>query len=188
MKSSLLLSLALFLAPAAAFAQAGPPPPPDATDGAHAPPTAAQMAAMQQMRAQMEQMHVQVRSQMLGSLTAQHRTAVASIVGQLALSANPDPAGAARQLDLILSPGEKQSVLNVAANAHNTMHAMMEQHRAQMESTMTADQRTQMAAREAKMQAFRQSHPRPEMNDPGTIVLHTLGAFGGPEGMHGHGF
>jgi len=157
-------------------------------DGAHAP-TAAQRAAMQQMRAQLEQVHLQTRSQMLASLTAQHRAAIANIVGQLALAPNPDPAVAARQVDLLLSAGEKQSVINVAANARNAMHSLMEQHRAQMESTMSADQRAQMAQREAKMEAFRQSHPRTQVSDPGTIVLHTLAAIGGFRGeMRGHGF
>jgi hypothetical protein len=181
MKHSLVLSLAFALTPVGALAQGAPPPPPDA--GA---PTAGQRAAMQQLHAQMEQNRLQTRSRMLAALSPAHRTAIANIVGQLVLSPNPDPRAAAQALDAALSPAEKQSVLVIHQTDRANMEALMQQHQAQFESSMTPEQRAEMQQREAKMQAFKQSHPRPEANDAGLIVLHTLGTFGGHE-MHGPG-
>jgi hypothetical protein len=66
----------------------------------------------------------------------------------------------------------------------------MQQSRAAWESTLSADQRAQLAQREAGRQAFRQSHPDgswPGATDPGAILLRTLADVGGPA-MHGRPF
>ncbi len=181
MKSSLVLALALTCSPVVAFAQGVPPPGPDMAQGSP------HRAAIRQMRAQAEQLRVQTRSRILTALTPAHRAAVANVVGQLVLSADPNPRAAAQALDATLTPAEKQSVLAIEQAARSNMQALFTQQRAAFESTLTADQRARMQQHAAKMEAFRQSHPLPaDANDPGSIVLRTLGNMGGPRGMPGH--
>src|SRR5450755_2655600 len=185
MKRSIVLSLALALMPAAALAQGAPPPGPPGMAGPA--PTASQPAAMRQMHAQAQALRVQTRSRIVAALTPAHRTAVANLFGQLALSPNPDPRGAAQSLDAMFSAAEKQSIVAVATAEHEDLHSLMQQARAQFESTLSADQRARMARHEAEMKSIHQRRGlAAEAADPGTIVLHTLGSFGGP-GMHGPG-
>jgi len=69
----------------------------------------------QQMRAnfqQMEQLHKQLRAQVLGALTPAHKQLLATIAGNLAISASPDLKAAVKQLDAALSPSEKSAILN----------------------------------------------------------------------------
>jgi hypothetical protein len=58
----------------------------------------------------MMQMHQQMRSDMLGALTPQSKTLLATVAGQLATSPAPDVKAAAAQLDAALSPAEKQAI------------------------------------------------------------------------------
>jgi hypothetical protein len=184
MKRSIMLSLALAFAPVAGLAQGAPSPGPPGMES-NSVPTSAQMSAMRQVHAQAEAAHVQARSRLIAALSPAHRTAVASIFGQLALAPNPDLHAAAQSLDALLTPAEKQSVVSIAAAERSNMHALMQQARAQFESTLSADQRERMAQRHAKMEDMRQNHPLPaDAADPGAIVLRTLGAFGG-HGMRG---
>ena len=175
-----ILSLGLLLSPALASAQdAGAPPPPRAT------PTAQQRALMEQTRTQMQQIHAQARSQMLASLSPAHRTAVANVIGQMAISPNPNPALAARQIDAVLTRAEGQSILRTHQAAKAQMQTLHSQMRAQFESSLTPDQRAQMEAHRAQ---FAQGHPggmnaRPSSTDPGSILLRALGPEHG--GMHG---
>lgn len=175
-----ILSLGLLLSPALASAQdAGAPPPPRAT------PTAQQRALMEQTRTQMQQIHAQARSQMLASLSPAHRTAVANVIGQMAISPNPNPALAARQIDAVLTQAEGQSILRTHQAAKAQMQTLHSQMRAQFESSLTPDQRAQMEAHRAQ---FAQGHPggmnaRPSSTDPGSILLRALGPEHG--GMHG---
>jgi hypothetical protein len=179
MMRSLIFTLALVFAPAAVLAQVPPP----ALNGDTAP-SAQQMAAMQQMHAQMEGLRVQTRTRMLAALTPQHRAAIANIVGQLAVAPNPDQRGAAQALDAVLAPVEKQSILTIDAAQRANMHALMQQQRAAFEATLSADQRARLAQHWAKTETFRQSHPRPTLlSDPGAIVLRTLGNFGPSGGL-----
>ncbi len=180
-----ILSLGLLLAPAVASAQAAPP------DAGPATPSAQMRSAMQQARLQMEQIHTQARNQMLGSLSPAHRSAVANVIGQMAVSPNPNPAVAARQIDAILTQAEGQSILRTHASAKAQMLALRTQMRTQFENSLTPDQRAQMEARRAE---FAQQHPAGaparsaglSSTDPGTILLHALGPAHGPErGMHG---
>ena len=78
-------------------------------------------AQMQQLR----QMHVQVRSQILGYLTPAHKALLAQIAGQLAISPNPDYDAAASRLDAALSASEKQNIMNAGNAAMTKMRAMM---------------------------------------------------------------
>ena len=182
MNRSLLFSLALAMMPTMSLAQAAPPLPMAADRVA---PTAAQLAAMQQFHAQLQQVRQQNRARLLAALTPQHRSAVAAVVGQLALSPSPDIAGAARQVDAILSGGERQSILSIE-DAHRTqMQALMQQHRASFDATLSAQDRARMVQHEAQMQASRPNEPQ---QDAGQIILRTLGNFGSFDGhMHGPG-
>jgi hypothetical protein len=184
MKHLLALSVALVFAPAAVGAQSAPVP---AAADASAPNSQLR-AAREQFRAQMQTARLQTRARLLAALTPAHRTAVANIFGQLALAANPNPRAAAQALDAVLAPAEKESILSIAAAERANMQALMQQQRATIESTLSAEQRAQMAQRDAQRQAFMQSHPRRAyVPDAGAIVLRTLGGFGGgPAGMHGH--
>lgn len=128
---------------------------------------------------------------MLGSLSAAHRSAIANVVGQLAIAPTPNLALAAHQIDAILTQGEGQSILRTHAAAKAQMETIRTQMRTQFENSLTPDQRAQMEARRAE---FAQQHPAgtqarlagPGSNDPGTILLHALIPGGGKEhGMHG---
>jgi putative ribosome biogenesis GTPase RsgA len=148
--------------------------------------TAQQQAAMQQVRTLVEQNRAQTRARLLAALTPAHRTAVASIVGQLVLSTTPNPKAAIQSLDAILAPAEKTSILNISAADKANMRTIMQQQRSIMESSMTADQKAAMAQREAQRQTFMQAHPRPaHVPDAGAILLRTLGDVGGPGGPGG---
>jgi hypothetical protein len=184
-KRSVLLSLALTLGPAPALAQGAPPPgalPP--APGAPPPafaPSAQQRALMRQAHAQLEAFRLQTRVRILAALTPQHRATVATLAGQLVLSANPDPRAAAQALDAVLSPAEKQSILVISAAQRASMRAFMQQQRATFSAGLSPDQRAEMARREAERQAYVQSHPRPaRVEDAGKVVLRTLGDFGPP--------
>jgi len=156
MKALKLIGLCLAFAPSAVLAQtAAPdvaPPHPD-------------FAAMQQMHAQMEQIHQQARSQILGALTPAHRALLANVVGQLAVAPNPDRAAAARALDAALTQNEARAILAASSAARTQSHALMESARAQFEASLPADQR-------ARMQQHMEV--RPEGQEPGSGKRETL--------------
>jgi len=188
MKRSIVLSLALMLAPASALAQSEPPGPPPDGAAAFSTPSPAQRAAMEQFRTAAQQYHIQTRSNMLASLSPAHRSALASLVGQLALTPNPNYKAAIAQVDAMLSPNERTSIVNISTAERNSMHALMQQQRAAMASTLTPAQQSEMAQREAKRQAFEASHPRPtHVPDPGAILLRTLASPAGGWGGGHHG-
>jgi hypothetical protein len=136
MKAFTTLGLLLALSPAAALAQTAAPD--------TALPPHPSFAAMEQMHAQMEQLHQQARLQMLAALTPAHRALLASVVGQLAIAPNPDRAAAARTLDSALTQNEGRTILSVVANERTASHNMMEAARQQFEASLTADQRAQL--------------------------------------------
>jgi hypothetical protein len=90
---------------------------------------------MAQMDAQMRQLHIQARSAMLQAISAQHRQLLAQIVGNLAISPNPDFAGATKQLDAALSAQEAQAVVRIQTQFHQQMDQLMQAHIRQMESS-----------------------------------------------------
>lgn len=177
MKRSLLLPiLALALTPAVAGAQPMAP--------SSGPPqlSTQQKAQLEQLHAQIKQNRVELRTRLIASLTPAQRAQFATIVGQLALTPNPDPRAAAQAVDNILTPAEKQSVVSLASSERSSTKSIEQQEHAVFESSMTADQRAAMAQRkaswDAKRQAFEQTHPRPAP-DAGAIVLRTLASEGG---------
>jgi hypothetical protein len=163
-----------------AFAQEAP-------DATSARPSTQQMEAMQKLHEQMRQLHDQARLQMLGSLSAAHRTAIANIIGQLAIAPNPNRRAAAAQIDALLSNGEKQSVLTAEANERTNSRSMMESARAQFEASATPEERAKMQARDqerATRMAQRQNRPQ-RTPDAGMTLLRIAG--GGPAGPGGPG-
>lgn len=163
------LSLALTLLPVSALAQTTP-------SGVRSI-TPAQRQAMyqqfQQFHQREEQLHQQFRAQILGSLSADQRNQAANVIGQLAISSNPDPRAAAAQLDGILSQGQKQSILN----AHNTFRsqskALHEQMLRQMRSSMPGGWPMGEHPGMPGMQKMQQMQP-----DAGMILLHVLSGGG----------
>lgn len=165
------LSLALTLIPVSALAQTTP-------TGVRSITPAQRQAMFQQFQAfhqREEQLQQQFRAQILGTLSADQRTSVANLIGQLAVSSNPDPRSAAAQLDSMLSQGEKQQILS----AHNTFRAQSKSLHEQMMRQM----RNEMPGgppmgEHPKMNEMQRSQMQP---DAGMILLHALGSFGGGE-------
>jgi hypothetical protein len=127
-----------------------------------------------------EQLNKQFRSQILSAISPDHLKAVADLVGQMAVSSNPDPRAAAQQIDSLLSQSEQQAILS----AHNTFReqskALHEQLRRQLVSERIPGASSH---NNGPMQMRRPS----EQPDAGTVVLHTLGHFGMEMGHHGWG-
>jgi len=146
------LAVAISLAPLGALAgepgAPGPMPPMPMMMGGGVQLTTQQhqqlMQIMEQTHQQLDQLHTQARAHILGSLTPAHRTLLAQVVGELAISANPDRDAAAHQLDAALSPAEAQSILAT----HNALKAqaesIMQNSFKQTQSVFTAQQRAQM--------------------------------------------
>jgi hypothetical protein len=165
-KVLLALSLALTFLPVAALADDNnnlPPPPTDAQQQQ-------MFKTMETFHAKMEQLHQQMRTQILGSLTAAHREAVANIVGQLAIATTPNPQAAAKQLDAILSQSEQQRILATHESFKAQMKALHEQLRAQMESQMPGGG----PSGHPMTRKYEMNHPE-QANDAGSILLKTLG-------------
>lgn len=99
---------------------------------------------MDQTHQQMEQLMSQTRSRVLGSITPAHRQLLAQVVGNLAISPNPDWDAAAKQLNAALSSGEAQAVLSTHQAAMQQMMSLMQSTHQRMESVLTAQQRSQM--------------------------------------------
>lgn len=172
-KSMKLKTLALLLAlgTVPAFAIAQTPPPPAVNPGGPMQTPAPQfrqmmqahMAAMRGFQQAMEREQRATRARMLAALSAAHRLAVAHIVGTLAISSNPDPRAAAREIDAILSSQERAAVLAAGRAQMQAMHAQMEAMRAQMQAQM-AQMHAQMGQMHGHM--MMQWHQR-EMGEHG---------------------
>ncbi|HZZ00531.1 MAG TPA: hypothetical protein VFE36_13255 [Candidatus Baltobacteraceae bacterium] len=171
------LTLALSLIPVSAMAQTSP-------SGVRSITPAQRQAMFQQFQAfhqREEQLHQQFRSQVLGTLSGEQRTSVANLIGQLAISSNPDFNSAAAQLDSVLSQGQKQQILN----AHNTFRAqsksLHEQMMRQMRNEMPGGPSMGEHSGAKGMMQHTQMQP-----DAGMILLHVLGGgFGGDHHMMG---
>jgi Spy/CpxP family protein refolding chaperone len=184
MKSIALLGFVLAVSPTLAAAQSGPLP-----ASAEAAATHPSFAAMEQMHAQLTQIHKDARLRILGALTPAHRTLLAGVVGQLATAPNPDPVAAAKSLDAALSPAEARSVVSYEAAAHTQSRALMEAFRAQFEASLTPQQRAEMQQRESARAAERsQMGARPtRVPDAGTTLLHLASGADDVHGGFGHG-
>ncbi len=184
-KSILALVLALGVAPLAALAQ---------DTNAPAAPTADQQQAMrqtfEQFGQQEKQLHQQMRSQILSSLSPVHLRAVAATIGDLAIEQSPDPQAAAKRLDQILSPAERQRILAAHSSFSQQSRQLDEQMRTQLQSEMPAGHANWMdhgpnGAMSQRMQS-----------DAGTVLLMVLsphpmvgmmGMAHGPGMMHMEG-
>ncbi|HEV3092140.1 MAG TPA: hypothetical protein VGX91_11945 [Candidatus Cybelea sp.] len=150
-----------------------------AADSNAAPPTDQQRQAMHQtlerFAQQEEQLHQQMRSQILASLSPVHRRAVAAEIGNLAVSENPDPDATAKRIDAILGGGERQRIIEAHQAFANQSRQLHDQLKQQMESMMPAGGPPhEHPPMDASM--------RERMNDAGWIVLHALPPH---DDMHG---
>ncbi len=128
MRFSVFITAAALAAAMAAQAIAQEPP-----LGPPGTPNPQMRQQMESMHKQMEQIHTQERSQVLGALTPAHKQLLATIAGQLATSTTPDYRGAAQQLDAALTSSEKQTILTASQSAREKMRAQMETMRKQMQ-------------------------------------------------------
>jgi hypothetical protein len=71
-------------------------------------------AAFAGASARMRSQQVELRHDLLAVLTPAQRSWIAATLGQLAVAADPDAAGAARRIDAALSPGQRQTVRKLA--------------------------------------------------------------------------
>ncbi len=112
--------------------------------------TSSQRQAMQQIMTQthqqLEQLHTQARTKVLGDLTPAHRSLLAQVIGSLAISPNPDRDAAVRQLNSALSSGEAQAIVSTHAAAMQQMHALMESAHQKFQALLTAQQRAQQTS------------------------------------------
>jgi len=143
-----------------------------------------QRAAFEATHAQIERIHQQARTQILGSLTPQHRTQLGALIGQFAIAPVQDRHALEKQIDAMLSPREAQAILTTAAGEHTAMHSIMQAASAQFEATLTPEERTAMQARMDKMKAMHADRPE-RTPDAGSILLHA--ALGSDHTMHGGG-
>jgi hypothetical protein len=119
-----------------------------------------------------EQLHQQFRSQILSAISSEHRSAVANLIGQLAMSSNPDPRAAAQQIDSLLSQSEQQAILSAHNSFRQQSKALHEQLRRQLQSEMGHG--TPGHQNGPGMMQQRQPSHQP---DAGEIVLHALAHF-----------
>jgi hypothetical protein len=121
-----LLLGALIVIPGVALAQDATPPAPAATAAPAAPAgpmvrtmrfhmdpavMKAHMAKMKAAMKQMEALRKAERAATLGDLSSAHRAYLASVVGNLAVAANPNPKAAIAAIDAKLTSGEKAAIL-----------------------------------------------------------------------------
>jgi hypothetical protein len=75
------------------------------------------LAQTRPIHSQIQQINAAERVQLLRALTPVHKALLADLEGTLAISEDPDVAGAVRQLNAALSPAERQAILNAAQSA-----------------------------------------------------------------------
>jgi hypothetical protein len=147
---------------------------------------------MEQAHAKVDQLHAQARLAMLNALSPAHRTLLAQVVGQLAISPSPNVNQAARTLDGSLSQGEGRTILSISQSLENQSRQIMEAAHQQMMAAMPppgppgpagpAMAAGQAAARPGlRHNMFYVSHAE-QSKDPGAILLsmsaHVLEPFG----------
>ena len=98
---------------------------------------------MTQTHQQLEQLHAQVRTKVLGDLTPAHRSLLAQVIGSLAIAPTPDRNAAVRQLNAALSSGEAQAIVSTHNAAMQQMHGVMEAAHQKLQALLTPAQRAQ---------------------------------------------
>jgi hypothetical protein len=162
-KSFLALALALGALPVTGLAQNTSAPP---------APTDQQKQAMrttfERYRAQEQQLHQQMRYQILAALTTVHRRELASLIGELAVEPDPNLEDAAARIDRALAPYERQRILVAHQTFQTQSRQLREQMRAELQNELPAGQPGwHNGPRNG-------SQPQQRQLDAGTIVLMTL--------------
>jgi Spy/CpxP family protein refolding chaperone len=199
------LSVAFLLAAPFAAAAQTPTPVPSSPVTAPAPPGPPaphmhrfpmDLQTMRKFHDQASALRTKSRAQILDALSPAHRQYVATLIGQLAVSENPDPKAAAARIDAMLSSAERNNVLAADQSYRTQMRALITQMRTQMMSQLTTDERAHMTTGMSQMMARGQAESNgrpPRTPDAGRIILDTaLGGFGPrmmffgiPRGMNG---
>ena len=166
----------------------GPPPPPGMGmafdfDSQNLTPAQQQQIhqIMDQSHQQMEQLMSQTRSRVLGSISPAHRQLVAQIVGNLAISPNPDWDAAAKQINAALSPGEAQAVVSTHQASMQQMMSLMEATHQRMEAVLTPQQRSDVQNGHTHSETHERMMFKGPQSPPtaGDILLHlSEGGFG----------
>jgi hypothetical protein len=167
MKTALFgLALALGMMPVATFAQDNNMP--TLTDQQRQ----ALHQTFEQYGQQEMQLHQQLRSQILSSLSPVHLRAVGATIGELAVSPNPNFKAAAQRIDQILSGAERARVMTL----HSTFRAQSEQLHQQMKADL---QRELPAGAEHQWNSNGQRQMAQHGPlDAGSILLFTLSGHG----------
>jgi hypothetical protein len=176
-KGFLALALALSILPVAAIAQSAPSS--DAPPAMSDQQRQAMFTEFKAIHTQEAALHKQFRAQVLGSLTPIHRQTVATLIGQLAISANPDKSVTAKQIDVLLSGSERDAILNAHNNYLTQSKTLHQQAMQQMQKYLPAG-----APQAGEHHTGMQGKGRTQINDPGEILLRTLTGDEG-HGMHG---
>jgi hypothetical protein len=171
------LALALSVIPVAALAQGSNAPPalsPDQRQALH--------QTFERFAQQEEQLHQQMRWQILSVLSPVHRRVVGATIGELAIMPNPDVGAAAKRLDEMLSPGEQQRILAAHASFEAQSRQLHEQMRTELQSELPAAHQNFVyrGSQNGPMQERRQL-------DAGTLLLVTLTPHSEMMGVDWHG-
>jgi hypothetical protein len=132
-----------------------------------------------QFHTQEETLHKNFRTQVLNSITAIHRQAVAGLIGQLAISANPDKSVTARQIDVLLSASERNAILSAHSTYETQSRTLHQQAMQQMEKYLPAG-----APQPGTHHMNPNGKTRTQVTDAGEILLRVLTSDDG-RGMHG---
>jgi hypothetical protein len=175
-RTFLALALALSVIPVAALAD---------DNDARPQLTPAQRQAMQQtfqrFAMQEEQLHQQMRFQILSAISPIHRRSVGATIGDLAIAPNPDLAAAAKRLDALLSPGERQRVLAANTAFFTQSRQLHDQMRSELRSEMPAADHAPSTKHDNDNET---GHMQP---DAGTVLLGVLSPHPHMMGDHDHG-
>ncbi len=126
-------------------------------------------ATFERFGAQEEQLHQQMRYQILSALTPNHRRELGLLIGELAIAASPDLQDAATRIDRALSSSEQQRILA----AHQAFQTQSRQLREQMRTELQSE----LPAGHPSWDRGPRNGSAPEQRrqlDAGTIVLMTL--------------
>jgi hypothetical protein len=157
------LALALSALPVAAYAQNSDTRP-QLTDQQKQ----ALRTTFERYRAQEEQLHEQMRYQILSALTPAHRRELASLIGELAIEPNPDLQAAATRIDRALLSYEQQRIL--------AAHQAFEMQSRQLHEQMRSELQNELPAGQSRWGNGPHNGPPPQQRqlDAGTIVLMSL--------------
>jgi hypothetical protein len=152
------LAAALILVPLGAGA--------DPLDAPNSSQNPAASQAFAQVHARIDQLHAQARVSALNALTPAHRNLLAQVVGQLAISPNPDVASAARVLDTNLGPSEGQALVSISTSLRQQTQQLMATARQQMINSLPPGSQPTHKVRPMGVGLSQ------TQNDPGLILLH----------------